>query len=378
MRQRHRLLALLSATVATLSVACSSSQETDPVGTDEGATTLDPTGTDAPGKLVVVAPSASTPLEPVKVKRPTRAAPVNLGQPLDAVPVGRQTFSVVVEGAMLSFQTTDAAEIKSSQTTTVKAALLAVRATGGPRTLGLDGDLTRWGIEAHAPMPRAPRKVQGSVKPASDGSRSAVVLAGDYEINYGVGGVDGAAVKLAPGDVKTISLSDPAGRRVTRIKAPIRALPNAFADSGGGEIFTVTLAGDLNGNSFSSVTLDDGEEIDVGVSPGHEGAAYTFRHIGWREPIALPLGQRGAGPLKWELGRIDVKDVLVNGTTTVRGTYQIFQANAQGQANGPAFVRGKPATNTGVDVPPGKYRVEVTYATAETGPKVDVHVIDVP
>jgi hypothetical protein len=97
------------------------------------------------------------------------------------------------------------------------------------------------------------------------------------------------------------------------------------------------------------------------------------------ERVVIPLGDRGAGPRVWQLVRIDVDDVTINGgPTTARGTYAVYPANAAGTRTGPSFLACKPETSTGVDVPPGRYRVEVSYRTVEVGEKVDVHGVDVP
>ena len=99
----------------------------------------------------------------------------------------------------------------------------------------------------------------------------------------------------------------------------------------------------------------------------------------WAERIAIPLGERGAGPLAWRLGRIDVADVSVNdGAQIVRGTYQVFASDATGRPSRTAFLRCHPETNTGVDVPPGRYRVEISYSTVEAGKKVTVFTVVVP
>jgi len=77
----------------------------------------------------------------------------------------------------------------------------------------------------------------------------------------------------------------------------------------------------------------------------------------------IPLGDLGKGPLDFKLGRLDVDDVdvtMADGTTKkVRGTYRVM--NAAGTA---AVVSSTFSTNTGIDLPPGKYKLHVEYPTS--------------
>jgi hypothetical protein len=200
------------------------------------------------------------------------------------------------------------------------------------------------------------------------------IAAGEHEVNFGLDQIDGVPVTLAEGDNKRINLTDPAGRRVARLEAPTRDLPEAVC-GGFWEISTPRAFGVAN----KIVTVKGGETLDLGVSPRHEGKGYQLRASSWSRAIQVPLGDRGAGPKVLALGRIDVDDVSLNGgPSTVKGTYDVFPADASGKASGGSILICHPATNTGVDVLPGHYRVEVTYRTVEAGTKTDVHIIDVP
>jgi hypothetical protein len=98
----------------------------------------------------------------------------------------------------------------------------------------------------------------------------------------------------------------------------------------------------------------------------------------WKDRIGVPLGDRGAGPKTFALGVVDVDDVLINSTQPrVAGTWAIFKADAPGNRTGDNLLTCVPATNSGVPMPPGHYRVEVYYRTVEAGQKTDVHIIDI-
>jgi hypothetical protein len=85
-------------------------------------------------------------------------------------------------------------------------------------------------------------------------------------------------------------------------------------------------------------------------------------------PVKLEAGKTTRIPMK----RLNVEDVTLTdeGNRTVRGTYTIVAL--EGGANGRSWAR---STNTGVDLPPSKYAVDVSY-TSGTGPRTLRYEVD--
>ncbi|MFO0674732.1 MAG: hypothetical protein U0235_34805 [Polyangiaceae bacterium] len=331
-------------------------------GEDEGATVINPAGNDAPAQLVVTVPSGVT-VEPTKVTYANKT--VDLGQSLGPIPLGQQAFTLSTDSPLYHSSVPSTAKFEAGKTTTIAAAALFPKAIGGPRTIGLEKDLiTNWQI----------RILSGVLDRSADGTKGVPLLAGDYEVNYGMGGLDGVSFKVAPGEKKSVVLTDPATRRIARIQAPASRDRPSTACGNGGTAYNVS-----SGSSYAArVDLAPGETVDVGVSLRNEGARYRISAPAWAGIVDVPLGERGAGPKVYALGRIDVTDVQINGGPLVKGTYQIYPATASGDRAGGAFLSCNAATETGVDVPPGKWRVEVSYPSVDSGTKIDVHVVDVP
>lgn len=360
--------------VSLLAVACSNAEDDGDI--DEGAVEIQPVGNDTPGKLTLVAPGT---VETTTFN--VGGVSAALGATIGDLRVGGVEFQTTTSGGNYGFRSHGSATITSGQTTTVKAASLAIKAVGGPRTLGLEGDVTNWGIRlAKTPDPRygmTGNRSEGGVKPTTDGTASAPVLGAEYEVNYGVGAIDGVAFKIAEGETKSVVLSDTQTRLVTRVKAPpARALPDANCGRGEPRALKISVPPASYQEQLASadVKLADGETIEVGLSAKNKDRKYQVGNSNWRDTVPLPKAQAGA-PIKWELGRIDVHDVKVNGTQTVKGTYRIFVG---GTAVGQPFLACDPPTETGVDLPPGTYAVQIRYSTTEAGEKIDTHVVTVP
>lgn len=338
-------------------------------GSREDEKRVKPGGTDRPGTLTVVAPPGATGVEPTEVIVGSQR--VNLGEPAGPLGVGNQSFRLETNGGAF-FQNAQAnAMIEADKPTIITAALVGVNAMAGPRTLGL-GELNS-SMNITIQMGNA---TAGHVKPTADGSQLLPLVEGAYEINFGFFATDGVAVEIASGSTKVVTLTDPAGRRVTRVRAPTRELPDATCDdSFQARPWTISLKGQPT--PWHTVAVKDGEELDLGISWRNEGKQYTLQPPMLSSPIEVPLGDRGTVKT-WQIGRIDVDDVTINGGSTVVGTYQVFVANAEGARVGGNLLKCAPKTNSGIDIPHGHYRVEVTYKTVEAGQKVDVHIIDVP
>lgn len=356
--------------LSSLGLACSSGG-TGGGSAESGDTdlTIHPSGSDVPGKLLVTAPAGAASVE--KTTFYVGQSRIDLGSLLGPVPVGTANFGIETRGDWFSFAGWAQATIVSDQTTTITTGLAGVKATTGPRTLGLNDLVLAWGI----PITPANGNT-GQLNKASDGSKLAPLLAGAYEVNFGLYALDGIPLAVESGKTTIVTLTDTANRRVTRVHAPARDLPDATCGGAAGQRWTIAVHGDYA--AYTVFNANDGDELDLGISPKHEGAGYTLTASAWVNAINVPSGDRGAGAKVWALSRLDITDVTVNGNKTVPGTYAIYPANAAGVATGPNFLRCQPPTNSGVDVPPGRYRVEIKYNTVEAGTKTDVHVVDVP
>lgn len=361
---------LVLASLASCVFACAPAED-DETGSRSDETRVKPGGSDKPGSLVVTTPSGAA-AEATLVKSQSKEAAIN--EVLAPLSIGRISFVMTTNVPTFWLETHAEVTVQSDKTTTVAAGLLAVDAVKGPPTLGLRGFPSSTGLPIHAKV--ADARVSGQVRPSSDGSRFVPVLDGDYELNFGLNGVDGVPIRVGAGEQKSVSLTDMAARRVTRLKAPIRELPNATCGWSGEKEWLISLS---NVATTQAVVVPDGAELDLGVSPRHEGAQYKLRHRVWSREVAIPLGERGAGPLPYNVGRIDVDHVSINGgPPSVTGRYEIFVADAAGARVGGNILTCTPETNSGVDVPPGHYRVEVHYSTVESGAKTDVHIVDAP
>jgi hypothetical protein len=347
-------------------VGCSANVSDE--GIDEGATVIEPSGNDTPGKLLVTIPSGPAEATKVRWGNETEAP----GTPIGPVPVGAQDFTL--QSGTVSVRAR--ANIKAGQTTTLHGALVAVDAISGPRTLGLMKDPTNWAISvATIEAPNAAHG-GGAVAPTSNGASGFALLEGSYEVNFGVGGVDGVPVVLAAGDTKKVTLTDTTQRRVARIQAPTRDMPEANCGGLEGKSYRISTFG--RGSVHADAAMPDNAELDIGIAPSKGNVSYQLQVGAWRESVPVPLPALGQGPLAFKLGRADIDDVLINATQPrVPGTYQIYRTDASGN-RGAQMLRCEPKTKSGVDLPPGKYRIEVRYNTVEAGDKIDVHMLDVP
>jgi hypothetical protein len=167
------------------------------------------------------------------------------------------------------------------------------------------------------------------------------------------------AKSIAPGATDTIRLmsTQHPNRGSIVINPPVsRDLPSAAA--------TALVVAIPQPGARNKVTLDGLSPrtlTAVGFASGN-GNAYLelgSRHV----PITVPDG----GQVTVNLKRIDVRDVTLqreDGTSyVVKGTYRVFSEN-DGNVDG----FGNILTGFGVDVLPGRYRIELAYTTAE-GPK---------
>lgn len=100
----------------------------------------------------------------------------------------------------------------------------------------------------------------------------------------------------------------------------------------------------------------DGSPFESVVAPAGPSAPLVLRVYG----AEIPYPTTGESTIWLELTRVEINDLEVPGTSgTVRapGTYRIERQNAAGTY---AFLSCTPRTKTGVDLPPGKYRITTT------------------
>jgi hypothetical protein len=123
-----------------------------------------------------------------------------------------------------------------------------------------------------------------------------------------------------------------------------------------------------------STTIAVTKPVEVGQNPkvlaalGYTGArtlplTLMLPCVSEKGLMKIPLGAVGAGPTDIKIGRLDVDDVEVtmpDGTKkAVRGSYRVLTADGTADV-----LRVRPATNTGVDLPPGTYKLVVEYKTS--------------
>jgi hypothetical protein len=357
----YSLLIVLLSSFAFLACSASSAEE----DTDEGETRVTPQGDDSPGKLQVVAPTSATGLGSTAITYGNQRT--MLGTLIDRVPVGTQQFSFASGGDGFQMQGTTSAAIQSGKTTTVTVAAISPDETGAPRTFGLGPNTTVQitGIGS------------GYIKgEAATGSNALALFGESVTFAFGLGQADGAMFKIAPGDVKKLAVWDVAQRRRAQLQAPAsRDLPNAKCNGSDG-YWVLGLKGTAVN---SSLALKPGEAMEIGAR--NANVTYTFTTSLLRTSRDVTLGALGAAPTPFVVGRLDVDHVQLSGGGTKEGTYEVhaIETSPTGQpAESTNILRCAPATNTGVDLPSGKYKVIVSYTTVESGAKQDIHVVDVP
>jgi hypothetical protein len=369
---------LVTAGLCQQTLACSGGDD-DAIRSKDDDVRVSPTGTAIAASVIVTAPAGVT-VEPTTISIARRSAP--LGELITPVPDANQMLRMVTSGSGGTFVTTDLPlYVARAQTTTLLAAALSVNAKGGPRTYGL-GDL-----KFNNTFQLVPKDGNHSdLDPLSDGSKSIPLLAGDYEVNFGIGGIDGVSASVDAGEIKSVNVTDPSHRRVGRVRFPVAELPDASCSSDDANYPEWSITGMPHGSVGHATPLpqalrmEPGDEFEIGASPAHPKAAYSIRNVrSWRSDIPVPLGARGAPPSTLALGRIDVDDVSINGgASIVRGTYAVHARDQYGNIVKDNFLKCTPPTNTGVDVPPGSYRIYVFYRTVETGDQQAIYDVRVP
>ncbi|AKV02564.1 hypothetical protein AKJ09_09227 [Labilithrix luteola] len=368
------LTALLTSLAA---VACSADAADESASSDE-AYRVKPDGSDVPGTLNVVLPDGVTGVRPATVQVDLSAA-TPLGTPITQVAIGTRTFRLESTDGVTTVKQTRTADIVSGQTTTIKAAVLGVKATGGPRTFGL-GDLPCTYTHGLLQSPNQTGRYECYSNLKDDGSTLVPIIEGQYVYTFGL--ADGVTFKIAPGETKIVALTDYSSRKVAHLKAPARELPDVTSNSGPpAKQWRIYSGGTVN-TPNAIIDAADGSELDIGLMAEYANNNrhnYSIQAHGWHNDVALPMGQLGAGPLNVTFGRLDVDDVSVNGgAQTYRGKYNVVPVDANNRAIGEKLMFDDAPTGTGIDVLPGRYQVTITYNTSESGLKSDIQYVDIP
>jgi hypothetical protein len=354
----RRVLVPVLASVCLSVVACAApEEEPEDVASQEGEQRVRPQGVDARNaRLVFDTPRSVTPAffgiyGASGSTKTTDALDVLVGS-------GPVQKDVWLEGSVRGVDSNAmlALELRPGAITTVKLAGLKVKRAGMVPTLGLE---TGEKVESTTGI---------AVTREADGSEAVAVEANAaHQIEWGL--LDGQAFTTArEGSISTVRLDAVGPRMRVKIVAPTRELPEA-CDDRANPPGTITVA---NGGGRMRGVLES--ELVVGFNPviakyhrapETPNATYRLPCTGWDMP--LQLSASGASPRVLRLGRIDVDDVEVTlpsgGTELRRGTYRII-------ARGGAVLGTRDfPTNTGIDVPPGSYDVDVTH-TSNAGERV--------
>lgn len=211
---------------------------------------------------------------------------------------------------------------------------------------------------------------------------------GPTTVRFGI--MDGFTVDGKGGAKFTSSTGDFDGRQAVLVRTPVRELPNC-----GNIRYLIgprTSAYGIDRHfEADSTSVADGSSLgvfgynpaiwgpyDASTSPAQGTNAYSIAVYNNNEfyghGVLLPVSDVGNPPVEFAIGRIDVDDVERTGPNgqvgTVRGKYSVYSDKG-------ILVVKECDTNSGVDVPPGKYKVVVSY-DAVGGSKTSDYVVDVP
>lgn len=356
----HQHARLLFVALALCSVVPACTSGDDGASTDEADWRSKPTGPDQSGGSLVLLPPPGSPGATAatgEIEMYTTPDRVALGVPVSGLRVGQHSFhfeSIGADGAKSYF--TGAVNIAAGTHLQVQLGGVRLERKGMPTTLHGRGMPA---VEQFKHASSANMTVTDvSIGPGLNGDGTSIVAAvpGDYAIPWGYG--DGVVFTVRPNATTFVNAWDYAQRRVVRVVPPTRELPDACSGT-----YSISAANGNAGESFPSFT----EPFEVGQNEVIHQEAYgqpsSSVELGLpcvSTTYTLPLGAKGAGPKVAKLGRLDVDDVAVkmsDGTTQkVRGSYRLF--DAQGQS---ILRQSWYSTNTGLDLPPGTYKLHVDY-----------------
>lgn len=246
-------------------------------------------------------------------------------------------------------------------------------------------------------------------------TRGVITLPGDYVFSWGLPILDEKNESLAKGKFETVNL-DPAEKRATiKVKAPTRELPNAaFGCGSAHRNFLIQRNADNSAGAYG--------EPDGSVQQQGAGGATSEGIVAWQalpltkdtdfrvfpfaasegamhyeyvvNSVVVPLDVKPGKTVTVPVERLDVDDVEVEkedgSTYNVKGQYVVYkqgpnnswlpitqyQQSYYGGCSGTRAAWSAP-TGTGLDLPPGTYRLVITYNTAE-GAKTKDEVVTLP
>lgn len=368
---RSHCLSVVFAAASLLLGGCSAESSDDAAEPTQDELRIKPKGIDDGSGRVIVQGVAG--IAKADVFLGERGARGTSDAPIDFVmsaPTVHTTYSFVSTQGRLKASASGGVDVNRGQASTVKLAGLKV-AFGADLSLGLVrgqnvvSELSRDGgrdLELSVDLPLA----------AAD-TGDAVLVNPKQKVLLRWGLFDGQSfTTAAEGHTSTFNVQAAAGRMRARIVAAARELPNGctimrdeVSVSGGGR--TMTYAG------VQSMTIGVNPDVVALESRTANGGAMTYRLPCMKYDIELPVGSLGGAVRQIKLGRLDVDHVDVttpSGAVEAReGTFSIENDN---MFEGQTF-----KTGTGVDVPPGTYRITVAYP-ANSGWKQFTQTVTVP
>jgi hypothetical protein len=198
-----------------------------------------------------------------------------------------------------------------------------------------------------------------------------------YEVRWGF--ADGMEFTTgAAATITTANLSNVTGRQRVEFVPPVRELGNACVSSTGNSMRLSA----PNVSPYREFYVNISKEsLIVGFNPkifrSETPPKVVYRLPCLSDDVSLTYGALGGAPLQINIGRIDVDHVDVttaSGTVEQReGTYEVLNPKTGLRVTNDERYK----TGTGLDVPPGTYKVVVSYQ-ADTGTKTFTEVVTVP
>ena len=414
MKLATRTVALVS--LLASAAACSGSND-DSLGTAEGEKRIDPVDDENLGSVVFKLPAALTTTGAVVYYR---GKPQTLGT---ASRVTAGAGELNIDGSFQRGVVDKTISVTKKQTTTVTLAALKVAYDTSPTSV-LRSDIgpvphlsVRAKVGGVDQSPVEPWNLQA--KELSDwvpDPAGVLTIAGDYSFSFDLNAFATTQVTVSPGQTKSVNLNVDKRARVRLVPPASRDLPNFTAPCVGKDrTFVVQRSANTPVDASADPFQDTRYYADRGVDL--ERGIVEWRSAPMTQPVELTMFPLAAADKKGHyevvtngvptelnlapgqtttvnLARLDVGDVELtreNGTKyKVAGTYGVEWKNKSGAFTplwfassmqwGLCASTGTVATyptGTGLDLPPGDYRVKITYSTEE-GPKEQVHLVTLP
>jgi hypothetical protein len=379
MRTAHFFVRLLPL-AALLTVAACSSSEDDAPGTEVNDYRAKPKGQDQN----LAALTVKSPTEVDVELTNTPGSTLKSGATFTNLMPGVVPWSVTSSGKGIRSALFGASTLETGKTTVANIGGLKVTWGAPPRMLGFGTSLGVQSFAFSRPEAVGPYdfadggKVTLSIDIEADGTSTVGAAPGRHFLAWGLG--DGQTIDVEPGKVTSAKLASPKGRRLARIVPATRELPNGCT-SQPNAIFTAQVSSYLgsywgNGRFPEHVQDSLATPLVLGQNDAVLDEAAAVKRITLYETyradgiimtlpcttgVRVPLGAVGAGAATFELGRVDVDDVEItkpNGSKeSRRGSFSIWDETKTKQVTTQWI-----PTNTGLDLPPGKYTLVVAYA----------------